>query len=224
MAAHQASIGRLSWTTTVGWTLRPSGAMRGALTWGRSLAPTAPTWTSQTCLTASYSVKRHVTLHPIYRDHLLRNWVRHVDPSGWTVWQLEARRLAASWHLMLRNGWRALPVFLPRVVALRSCRVHWVIAVRGRRGRSGRGDSAAGDVERHTPAPPLACSQSAATPATTVVCLYSQDRRNKVNDRTERDVAEPSPENKKGPPATPPSSSVTCTATAARRHSRRSRA
>ena len=37
-----------------------------------------------------------------------------------------------------------------RVVALRSCRVHWVIAVRGPRGRSGRGDSTSGDVERHT--------------------------------------------------------------------------
>ena len=36
-----------------------------------------------------------------------------------------------------------------RVVALRSCRVHWVIAVRGPRGRSGRGDSTSGDVERH---------------------------------------------------------------------------
>ena len=36
-----------------------------------------------------------------------------------------------------------------RVVALRSWRVHWVFAVRGQQGRSGRGDSTAGDVERH---------------------------------------------------------------------------
>ena len=35
-----------------------------------------------------------------------------------------------------------------RVVALRLCRVHWIIAMRG--GRSGRGDSASGDIERHT--------------------------------------------------------------------------